>query len=169
MPKMMPREPAALREASVSRVMNVPAKYIFQAYSKPEYLMRWFGPVSYPVTMCESDFHVGGKWRMAMTGPDGVQGAPFGGTYLEITPHSRIVYDNAFEDRTGGEMNLKFAGTMVMTTTFTEENGVTTVTVSTLFDSVAMKEEYLGVGMTEGILSGMDQLEVVARELSMLG
>ncbi len=169
MTEMTPDEPATQREASVRRVMNVPARYIFEAYAKPEHLMRWFGPVGYPVTMCESDFRVGGKWRMAMTGPDGVQGAPFGGTYLDITPHGRIVYDNAFEDQSGGTMNLQSAGTMIMTTTFTEENGSTTVTVSTLFDSVAMKEEYLGIGMNEGILSGMDQLEGLARELSLQG
>jgi uncharacterized protein YndB with AHSA1/START domain len=160
-------ERSALREAHVSRVMNVPARYIFEAYAKPENLRRWFGPADYPVTMCESDFRVGGRWRMAMTGPDGVQGPPFGGTYLEITPYSRIVYDNAFEVANGGEMNLQNAGTMVITTTFVEKNGVTTVTVSTLFETVAMKTEYLGVGMNEGILSGMDQLEVVARELSL--
>jgi uncharacterized protein YndB with AHSA1/START domain len=152
------------RTASVSRLMQVPAKYIFAAHAKPEHLMRWFGPVGYPVTMCEIDFRVGGKWRMAMTGPDGVQGPPFGGTYLDIVPNSRIVYDNRFEDD-GQSMNLQNAGTMVMTTTLVEKAGATTITVSTLFATVAMKDEYLGVGMTDGILSGFDQLEGVAREL----
>ena len=161
-------EPAALREASITRAMNVPARYIFQAHSAPEHLMRWFGPVGYPVTMCEVDFRVGGKWRMAMTGPDGVQGPPFGGTYLEIVPHSRIVYDNAFEDGVGGEMNLKHAGRMVTTVTFDEQRGQTAVTVSTLFATVAMKDEYLGVGMIEGIASGLDQLVAIAADLQSL-
>lgn len=161
-------EPADLRESSVSRVMNVSAKYIFEAHAKPEYLQRWFGPVGYPVTLCESDFRVGGKWRMAMTGPDGMQGAPFGGTYLEITPYSRIVYDNSFEEPSAGSMNLQHAGRMIMSTTFVEKNGVTTVTVATLFETVAMQEEYLGVGMNEGTLSALDQLLEVARELSLM-
>lgn len=158
-------EPAHLREAVVSRVMRVPAKYLYLAHAKPAHLMRWFGPVGYPVTLCEIDFRVGGRWRMAMTGPDGVQGPPFGGTYLEIVPDSRIVYDNRFEDDKGGEMNLQNAGRMVMTTTLVEENGATTITVMTRFASVAMMDEYLGVGMTAGILSGFDQLEDVARKL----
>jgi uncharacterized protein YndB with AHSA1/START domain len=153
------------RTASVSRLMHVPAKFIFAAHAHPQHLMRWFGPVGYPVTLCKIDFRVGGKWRMAMTGPDGVQGPPFGGTYLEIEPNTRIVYDNRFEDDKGGDMNLQNAGTMVMTTTLVAENGATTVTVTTVFASAAMKDEYLGVGMTEGILSGFDQLEIVAREL----
>jgi uncharacterized protein YndB with AHSA1/START domain len=153
------------RTATVSRVMHVPAKFIFAAHAKPEHVMRWFGPVGYPITLCEIDFRVGGRWRMAMTGPDGMQGSPFGGTYLEIVPNARIVYDNRFEDD-GQSMSLQNAGTMIMTTTLVEEAGATTITVSTLFASVAMKDEYLGVGMTEGILSGLDQLEVVARALS---
>jgi uncharacterized protein YndB with AHSA1/START domain len=158
----------ALRKACVSRVIQVPARYIFQAYARPELLSRWFGPVDYPVTHCESDFRVGGKWRMAMTGPDGVQGPFFGGTYLEIVPDRRIVYDNAFEAAGGGTMNLAHADKMVMTTDFVERDGATTVTVTILFATAAMKDEYLGVGMKEGILSGMDQLAEVARELSLL-
>lgn len=159
-------EPAALREASISRVMNVPARFIFEAHSKPEHLMRWFGPVGYPVTECATDFRPGGTWRMVMTGPDGMQGPPFGGTYLDIVPYSRIVYDNAFDDGKGGDMNLQNAGRMVMTVTLIETNGRTQVTVSTLFATVAMKVEYLGVGMLEGIASGFDQLEGVADGLS---
>jgi uncharacterized protein YndB with AHSA1/START domain len=152
------------RTASVSRLMQVPARFIFAAHAHPQHLMRWFGPVGYPVTLCEIDFRVGGRWRMAMTGPDGVQGPPFGGTYLEIVPDMRIVYDNAFEDD-GQSMALQNAGTMIMTTTLAEGDGATTITVTMLFATAEMKAEYLGVGMTEGILSGLDQLEDVAREL----
>lgn len=161
-----PTDSVADRTASISRKMNVPAKYVFAAHAAPEHLMRWFGPVGYPVTTCDIDFRPGGKWRMVMTGPDGVQGPPFGGTYLEIVPHSRIVYDNAFEDGKGGEMNLQNGGRMVMATTLSEADGQTNVTVSILFDSAAMKAEYLGVGMLEGIASGFDQLEEVAMGLA---
>lgn len=157
------------RTASISRKINLPATYLFAAHTAPEHLMRWFGPVGYPVTLCEQDFRVGGQWRMAMTGPDRVQGPPFGGTYLEIVGNRRIVYDNRFEDGVGGSMNLKHAGTMVMTVTFDEVEGATVLTVSTLFDTVGMKQEYLGVGMLDGIASGFDQLETVATELAARG
>jgi uncharacterized protein YndB with AHSA1/START domain len=103
---------------------------------------------------------------MAMTGPDGIQGPFFGGSYLDIVPDSRIVYDNRFEDDSAS-MNLQNAGSMIMTTTLVEQSGTTTITVSTLFATAAMKDEYLGVGMTDGILSGFDQLDVVARELQL--
>ncbi len=161
-----PNDPAASRMASISRVMNVPAKYLFLAHSRPEHWMRWFGPLDYPVTTCEADFRVGGKWRMIMTGPDGLEGPPFGGTFLEIVANTRIVYDNAFEDGKGGEMNLKHSAPMVMTTTFDEQGGKTTVTTAILFHSAEMKAEYLGIGMLEGIGSAFDQLEGVARALA---
>jgi uncharacterized protein YndB with AHSA1/START domain len=162
-------EPMAAREASISRVMAVPARILFLAHSRPEHLMRWFGPVGYPVTRCDVDFRVGGKWRMVMTGPDGVDGPPFGGTYLEIVPHRRIVYTNGFEDGKGGAMNLSHGGEMVMTVTFAEAGGATTLTVVTRFETAAMKAEYLGIGMLEGMASGFDQLEGVAAELARAG
>lgn len=158
-----------LHVATISRVMQVPARHLFLAHSRPEHLKRWFGPVGYPVTYCEVDFRVGGQWRMQMTGPDAVQGPFFGGTYLEIIPDARIVYDNAFEDPTGGSMNLQSAGRMVIATDFHERAEGTTVTVTIHFASAAMKSEYLGVGMLEGIASGFDQLAEVAAELAAQG
>lgn len=157
------------RTASISRVMDVPAKYVFLAHSRPEYLKQWFGPVDYPVTTCSADFREGGRWRMIMTGPDGKEGPPFGGTYHEIVPYSRIVYDDAFEDGVGGEMNLKNQGRILFTTTFDEKAGKTTVTTTILFPTAEMKAEYLGVGMLEGISSSFDQLGELVLKLAAQG
>lgn len=157
------------RTAAISRVMDVPAQYLFLAHSRPEHLMRWFGPVGYPVMHCECDFRVGGAWRMQMTGPDGVPGPFFGGTYLEITPHSRIVYTNGFEDGADGMGLTTDRHRMVMTTTFAEAGGKTTLIVSILFATAAMRQEFLGIGMLEGLSSGLDQLDGVAKGLAQAG
>ncbi len=109
------------------------------------------------MTQCEMDFRVGGRYRFAMTGPDGKQGTPFGGTYLEIVPDRKIVFDDRFESP-GAER-------MVMTVTFAEAGGRTTLTVHTLFGSVAMKEAHLGAGMSEGLGSSLDQLGDLVAEL----
>jgi uncharacterized protein YndB with AHSA1/START domain len=93
-----------------------------------------------------------------MTGSDGRQGPPFGGEYLEIVPDRKIVYSGAFE--TPG------AEAMTVTITFDEDerSGQTTLTVHTLFASVAMKNEHLGLGYAQGIAAGLDQLgELVTR------
>lgn len=148
-------EPAADRELVITRTFDAPARLLFKAWSTREHIMKWFGPVGWPVTMCEMDFRVGGRWRMAMTGPSGNQNTPFGGTYLEIVPDRRIVFDNGFE--TPG------AERMIMTITFEEMDGKTTLTHHTLFASAAMKKSHVGAGFVAGTNSGLDQLaDVVA-------
>lgn len=148
-------EAEADRELIITRSFDAPARLLFEAWSKPEHLKKWFGPVGYPVTMCEMDFRVGGLWRAAMTGPSGTQQTPFGGEYLEIVPNRRIVFSNGFE--------LPGAEKMIMTISFDEKDGKTLLTMRTLFASIAQKATHVGAGMAEGIASGLDQLtDVVA-------
>jgi uncharacterized protein YndB with AHSA1/START domain len=94
-----------------------------------------------------------------MTGPDGRKNTPFGGEYREIVPNRKIVYDNGFE-QPGAER-------MVVTVMFAEQGGKTTLSIHTLFASVAMKKLHMGAGYERGVNSGLDQLvEVVAALLA---
>jgi uncharacterized protein YndB with AHSA1/START domain len=145
------------REVVITRVFEAPARLLFAAYSTPEHVMKWFGPKGWPLTLCEIDFRVGGRFRFAMTGPSGEQNTPFGGEYLEIVPNRKIVYDNGFEEP-GAER-------MIVTMTYDEEGGRTTLTIHTLFASMAMKEEHVGAGFVQGVGSGLDQLVDVVAEL----
>lgn len=148
-------ESIADRAFAIRRVFDAPARLLFIAYSTPEHLMKWFGPKGWPLTLCEVDFRQGGRFRFAMTGPDGTQNTPFGGEYLEIVPNRKIVYDNAFE--------MPDAEKMIVTVSFEEKDGRTTLTIHTLFASIAMKNEHLGLGFEQGVGSGLDQLtDVVA-------
>jgi uncharacterized protein YndB with AHSA1/START domain len=147
-------EPAAEREVVIRREFDAPARLLFEAYRNPEYLKRWFGPKGWPLTLCEMDFRKGGRFRFAMTGPDGIQGAPFGGEYLEIIPVRKIAYviDTCDE-------------LMTVTLTYDEKDGKTTLTYHTLFGSVAMKNEHIGMGFEQGITSALDQLEDIVAEM----
>jgi uncharacterized protein YndB with AHSA1/START domain len=149
-------EPAADREVVITRVFDAPARILFEAYGKCEHIRRWFGPRGYPVTMCEIDFRVGGRYRFAMTGPEGQQD-PFGGEYLEIIPNRKIVFSNGFE--------LPDAGRMIMSVTLDEVDGRTTLTMHTLFESIAMKNEYVAMGIIEGTNSAFDLLAELAAEM----
>jgi uncharacterized protein YndB with AHSA1/START domain len=146
-------EPVAEREFVITRTFNAPARLLFEAYSKCEHIRKWFGPVGWPITLCEMDFRVGGTFRFAMTGSSGKQNTPFGGTYHEIIPNRRIVFDNGFE-AAGAER-------MIMTVTFDEQAGKTKLTIHTLFGSIAMKNHHLGAGFEMGTNSGLDQLETL--------
>lgn len=150
-------EPPEEREVIVTREFEAPASVLFEACAKPEHVKKWFGPKGWPLTLCEMDFRPGGRFRFAMTGPDGAQGTPFGGEYLEIVPDRKIVYDNRLE--TPG------AERMIVTITFDERDGTTTLAVHTLFATVAMKDEHLGLGYALGVGSGLDQLADVVAEL----
>ena len=156
---MPTNEPDANREVIVTREIAAPASVLFEAYRDPEKLKRWFGPRGWPLTRAEMDFRVGGKFQFQMTGPDGEAGPPFGGEYLEIVPNEKIVYDNGF--------NEPGTGRMTVTITYDEKtSGKTTLTIHTLFESVAMFEEHTSGGIVEGLNSGLDQLEEVAAEMT---
>ena len=148
-------EPVAEREVVITREFSAPARLLFEAFRNPEYLKRWFGPKGWPLTLCEMDFQVGGRFRFAMTGPDGIQGGPFGGEYLEIVPDRKIVY-----------VIDTFDEPMTVTLSYDEVNGKTTLTYYTLFGSVAMKNEHVGFGIEAGINSGLDQLDDLVARLS---
>lgn len=150
-------EPAADREVTITRVFDAPARLLFEAYSKCEHIRKWFGPKGWPVTLCEMDFREGGRFRFAMTGPDGEQNTPFGGGYHEIVQNQKIVYDNGFE--------LPDAERMIVTVTFDERHEPTTLTMHTLFGSVAMRDLHMGGGFEQGTGSGLDQLADLAAEM----
>jgi uncharacterized protein YndB with AHSA1/START domain len=151
-------EPEADREVTITRTFDAPARLLFEAYSKPEHIMRWFGPKGWPVTLCEMDFRVGGRFRFAMTGPSGKQNTPFGGEYLEIVKDRKIVYDNGF--LTPG------AGRMIVTVTFDEgRDGKTTLSIHTLFESIAMRRSHMSRGYEQGTNSGLDQLADLVAEM----
>jgi uncharacterized protein YndB with AHSA1/START domain len=146
------------RELVIVRTFDAPARLLFEAFSKPEHIKRWFGPVGWPVTRAEIDFRVGGRFRFAMTGPSGVENTPFGGEYLEIVPDRKIVYDNAFE--------VPGAEKMVVTVTFEEQGGRTVLTMRTLFASARMKRSHVDAGFEQGVASGFDQLAALAAEMA---
>ena len=138
------------RQIIIIRQFDVPAPILFLAHSKPEHVIKWFGPVGWPLTTCEMDFRVGGRYHFAMTGPGDEPGPPFGGEYLEIEPNRRIVYTNGFD--TPGSPRFEVA------ITFEEVGGKTTLTMVTTFESKAVRDQYVELGFKEGVNSGLDQL-----------
>lgn len=160
-------EPAEKREVVIERVFDAPARLLFLAYSKAEHLKAWFGPKGWPLSTCEVDFRVGGQFRFAMTGPGGMQTPRFGGEYLEIIPNEKIVYDNGMVSDDGGRLPPEQR--MLLTITFNEKAGKTTLKIHTLFGSIAMFEEHTGRGYVGGVNSGLDQLVDVVIALAQKG
>src|SRR5580765_4672196 len=84
------------RELVVTRTINGPARIVFEAWTKPELLQQWWVPKSAGLSLlsCEADVRVGGKYRLVFSHPAAPEPMAFFGTYLEVTPHSRLVWTN---------------------------------------------------------------------------
>src|SRR6478672_1538512 len=84
------------RELVVTRTFNAPARIVFEAWTKPELFKRWWVPKSFALSLlsCELDVRTGGKYRLVFKHPASAQPMAFFGTYLEVTPPSRLVWTN---------------------------------------------------------------------------
>src|SRR5918995_3554994 len=83
------------RELVVTRTFNGPARIVFEAWTKPELFKQWWAPKSMGMFLrsCEMDVRVGGRYRLVF-GHDASNPDEFFGRYIEVTPHSRLVWTN---------------------------------------------------------------------------
>jgi uncharacterized protein YndB with AHSA1/START domain len=141
------------RELTVRRTFNGPAHLVFEAWTRPELLKRWWAPKSFGVTLfeCESDLRAGGTYRYAF-GRDPNNPEVFSGRYVEVSPPSRLVFSQLYE-------RMREAGEVVVTATFEEHQGRTHLTLHQLFPSKEALEGALASGMEGGMRITLDQLE----------
>jgi uncharacterized protein YndB with AHSA1/START domain len=139
------------RELVITRMFNGPARLVFDAWTKPELLKRWWAPKSYGVTMlsCEADVRAGGTYRFTFGHPQAAEPMAFFGKYLEVVPPSRLVWTNE-EGKDGGA---------VTTVTFEEHDGGTRVVVHELHPSKEALDEARASGVEEGTCDQHEQLD----------
>ena len=141
------------RELVITRTFNGPARIVFEAWTKPELLKRWWAPKSFGVTLlsCEADVRVGGKYRFVFGHAAAPQPMEFFGKYLEVTPHSRLVWTNE-EGAEGGQ---------VTTVTFEEKGGKTLLVMRDLYPSKEALDEAIASGSTSGMGETFEQLDAL--------
>ena len=134
------------RELVVTRTFNGPARLVFEAWTRPELFQRWWVPQSMGMSLrsCEMDVRVGGKYRLEFE-PDAMA---FFGTYLEVTPHSRLVWTN----EEGGE------GGPVTTVTFEDKGGKTLLVLHELYSSKEALDA-AGTGAADAMDETFEQLD----------
>jgi uncharacterized protein YndB with AHSA1/START domain len=139
------------RELVVTRTVNAPARLVFEAWTKADLFRRWWVPKSYGLTLlaCEMDVRVGGQYRLVFRHGDSTM--EFFGTYLEVTPHSRLVWTNEEGDN----------GQTVTTVTFDENAGKTLLVVHDRYPS----KEALDSGSTDAMPEALDQLDELLASL----
>jgi len=141
------------REVAMARVFDAPRRVLYEAWTKPDLLKRWlYGPEDWPLAVCEIDLRVGGTLRFVWRhrGGDG-KDMGMSGVYREIAPPDRLVFTEVFdEDWTGGET--------LVTMTFAEHAGKTTVTQTVRYSSRAARDGALKTDMAEGMGQSYDRL-----------
>ena len=137
------------RELVVTRTFNAPARIVFEAWTKPELFRQWWVPKSMDMFLrsCEMDVRAGGRYRLVF-GHDASNPAEFFGTYVEVTPPSRLVWTN----EEGGE-----AGP-VTTVTFEEKGGKTLLVMHELYPSKEALDA-AGTGAADATHETFEQLD----------
>ncbi len=141
------------REIVLTRVFDAPRALVFEAYTKPKLMKRWFGPRGWSLVVCEVDMKVGGTFRIVWRGPDGAE-MGMRGTYREIVPPERLVHTELFDDFgdwTGDET--------LATTVLTERDGKTTLTTTMLYPSQQVRNRVFKSGMSRGVSECYDKLD----------
>jgi uncharacterized protein YndB with AHSA1/START domain len=146
------------RELVIARTFNGPARIVFDAWTKPELVRRWWAPQSLgaSIVSCDAEVRVGGHYRYVLQPGKGSTIA-FSGTYSEVTPHTRLVYTSYFEP--DGRPRTSDADAVVVTVTFVEQGGTTRMTARELYPSKAVLDGAIASGMERGVHVTMDQLE----------
>ncbi|MDP2343508.1 MAG: SRPBCC family protein [Deltaproteobacteria bacterium] len=153
-------EVRADREIVISRTFNAPPRIVFDAWTRPELVKRWWAPSSHCVVVvgCDADVRVGGKYRYVLRKEDGGDDIAFSGLYREVTPHSRLVYSQVFEP-------MADAGEALITVTFEDLGTKTRLVSQELYPSQDVRDGVLASGMEHGMRETMDQLDVLVAGL----
>lgn len=139
------------REIMMTRVFDAPRELVFKAWTEPEHLKQWWGPRSHEMILCEADLRPGGAYRMVLRGPKGHE-YPFRGVYLELHLPERVVCTHAFDMEPWADREA------IVTVTFVEHEGRTTMTSISLYPSVEDRDGQLNSGMASGAVETLDRL-----------
>jgi uncharacterized protein YndB with AHSA1/START domain len=132
------------RELVITRTVNGPARLVFEAWTNPELFRQWWIPKSFGLSVLsfEADIRTGGQYRLVFAHGDSGSMAFFG-RYLEVTPHSRLVWTNEEGEDSGP----------VTTVTFQDNGDKTLLVMHELYPS----KEALDAAMSSGEKCGMEE------------
>lgn len=141
----------------ITRLFDAPRRLVFEAYTRPEHLVHWFGCDEAPMSGCQVDLRPGGTYRFALRLPGGGE-CTFDGEYREIAPPVRLVYTQRFNGDREAEA--------VVTTTLVDEGGRTRLTETILARSVEHRDRLLATGLDAGAEEALDRLERVVQGMA---
>lgn len=144
----------------IRRTFDAPARIVFEAYTNADLVKRWFAPKKRGVTMvsCDADVREGGAYRYVFR-PSNGEAVAFSGTYREVKRHTKVVFSQIFEP-------MRAAGEAVITVTFDEHDGKTTVVGREVYPSAQVRDGVIASGMEDGMRESMEQLDALVTSLA---
>ncbi|MCP8883553.1 SRPBCC family protein [Devosia sp. XJ19-1] len=144
------------RELVITRTFDGPAHLVFEAWTTPELLMRWWTPKSFGITFisCEADVRTGGSYRFVFGHPDFDQPMAFFGKYIEVVPNEKIVWTNEEGDEGS-----------VTSVTLSEKDGKTYLVLSDLYPSKDALDAALASGSTGAYPEQFEALDDLLAEI----
>ena len=140
----------------ITREFDAPRHLVYEAWTTPELVRRWWSANRGEVTIAEIDLRVGGVWRYVMVAEGGFEVA-FHGEYREIVPNERIVSTEVYKGMPDAEA--------LNALTLTEADGRTTLTILVQHASKDDRDAHIDSGMEAGMQDALDLLEQVAVSL----
>jgi uncharacterized protein YndB with AHSA1/START domain len=141
------------RELAMSRVFDAPRALVWEALTKPEHIVRWFGRRQDTLAVCEVDLRVGGAARYVWRFGDGSEMA-ITWVFREVAPPERAAFTETFDEPYKEEMG----GDTLVTVTLDERDRKTALTFTTLYKSREDRDRVLQSGMEEGAVETFDRL-----------
>lgn len=149
----------------MTRTFAAPAALVYEASTKPEHIVRWWGPRAYTTEVVEMDVRVGGHYRFIHRAADGT-GYVFSGVYIALEPVTRIVQTQVFEGVAGAPDSERLHQEMLVTTTLEETDGQTRLTSTCRLNSKQERDGLMSSGMTDGAAESMDRLAELLAKLA---
>jgi uncharacterized protein YndB with AHSA1/START domain len=137
-------------EVQVTRSFNAPRALVFRAFTEPDLVKRWMlGPPGWSMPVCEMDVREGGSYRWRWRSDADGSEFGFSGTFREVRPGEKLVHTEGYDP---GDMGGGYPGmAALVTVTFAEDAGITTVTSRIDFGSKEGRDAAVATGMTDGM------------------
>jgi uncharacterized protein YndB with AHSA1/START domain len=142
------------RELRLTRLIDAPREAVWRAWTDPDLLKQWFAPLPYTTPEAQFDLRPGGSSNIVMQAPDGTR-MPNRGQYLEVTPHERLVFTDAY---TGDWAPREGKPFMTVVLTFEDEGGKTHYTARVLHWTREDREAHEKMGFHQGWAICAEQL-----------
>jgi uncharacterized protein YndB with AHSA1/START domain len=164
MPAASPYKPDPKLDLVLERVVDVAPKLVWAAWTRPDYIKKWFTPVPWQTVDCEIDLRPGGLFRTVMRSPEG-QEFPNAGCYLDVVENQKLVWTAAL----GPGYRPRIApGALLFTATILIEphRAGTKYTAIVIHGTEEDAKKHADMGFHDGWGKALDQLVAMTKALS---